>query len=203
MPNEPTNKPSLSSSKTIQSLRKKLDGLLESRRTAKALHKTHVAALTTAEDELTFADEAHQLAQDVARAIQEHCHAQIAAVVSRCLEAVFPDNPYEFVLHFERRANRTECRLSFVRNGLEVDPTSASGGGVVDVACFALRLAALMLSRPPKRRLVVLDEPFKFVSREYLENVRLMLETLAEEMQVQFIMVTHIEELQTGKVITL
>jgi len=35
------------------------------------------------------------------------------------------------------------------------------GGGVIDVASLALRLACILLSRPPRRRLVVLDEPFK------------------------------------------
>ena len=163
-------------------------------------YKKAVALLTQAEDELTETHEALEVTQHVAEAIQENAHKQIAAVVSRCLEAVF-DEPYEFEIIFERKRNRTEARLVFVREGLEVDPMSASGGGVVDVACFALRLACLMLSRPPKRRLVVLDEPFKFVSAGYRDNVRTMLETLAEEMQVQFIMVTHIEELQTGKVI--
>jgi DNA repair exonuclease SbcCD ATPase subunit len=84
---------------------------------------------------------------------------------------------------------------------MEVDPMAAAGGGVVDVAAFALRLACLMLHRPAVRRTVVLDEPFKFVSADRRGYVRQMLEDLAEELNVQFIMVTHIEELKTGHVI--
>jgi ABC-type molybdenum transport system ATPase subunit/photorepair protein PhrA len=76
-------------------------------------------------------------------------------------------------------------------------------GGVVDVASFVLRLSCLMLSKPPLRRLIVLDEPFKFVSVEYRDNVRAMLEKLAKDFKIQFIMVTHIEELITGKVVRL
>jgi len=86
---------------------------------------------------------------------------------------------------------------------VEVDPLSASGGGVVDVAAFALRLSCLCLSKPKRRHLLVLDEPFKFVSEEYRHRIRGMMEKLSEEMGVQIIMVTHIKELETGKVIRL
>ena len=80
---------------------------------------------------------------------------------------------------------------------------SASGGGVVDVAAFALRLSCLMLSKPPLRRLLVLDEPFKFVSAEHRDRIQTLLRTLAEEMRIQILMVTHIEQLVTGDVLEL
>jgi ABC-type molybdenum transport system ATPase subunit/photorepair protein PhrA len=76
-------------------------------------------------------------------------------------------------------------------------------GGVVDVAAFVLRLSCLMLSKPAVRRIIVLDEPFKFVSIEYRDNVRMMLEKLSSDFDIQFIMVTHIEELVTGKEVQL
>jgi len=82
---------------------------------------------------------------------------------------------------------------------------TAAGGGVVDVAAFALRLSCLMLSKPPLRRILILDEPFKYVSerRGYRERVRQLLESLAEEMGIQILMVTHIEALQTGDIVEL
>lgn len=145
-------------------------------------------------------EEAQSILQHIATTIQEQAHSKIASVVTRCLEAVF-DDPYEFQITFERKRGKTEAVLSFVRDGQQVHPLSASGGGVVDVAAFALRLACLMLSVPRKRRTLVLDEPFKFVSKEYRHRIRELLETLAEEMDVQFIMVTHIPELECGKVV--
>ncbi len=114
---------------------------------------------------------------------------------------MFGDEAYEFKILFERKRGRTEATLRFVRNGLEVDPLSASGGGIVDVAAFALRVACLMLHRPRLSKLVVLDEPFKFVSKEYRDNVRSMLEELAKDLGLQILLVTHIDELETGKVI--
>ena len=160
------------------------------------------ANMVRAEDGLCYAEEAQQILQAVVQTVQREIHTRVASVVCRCLEAVF-DEPYEFRIHFERKRGQTEARLVFVRDGAEIDPISASGGGVVDVASFALRLACLMLTRPPVRRLVVLDEPFKFVSKGYRPAVRAMLETLSTEMGVQFVVVTHIDELRTGTVIDL
>jgi len=45
------------------------------------------------------------------------------------------------------------------------------------------------------------DEPFKFVSAGYRDGVRAMLQMLAAELGIQFIMVTHIPELRCGKII--
>jgi DNA repair exonuclease SbcCD ATPase subunit len=146
--------------------------------------------------------EAQELAQQVAQQVQQQAHDQIASVVSQCLEAVF-DEPYTFKIHFDRKRGRTEARLVFERDGLEVDPLTAAGGGVVDVAAFALRLSCLMLAQPPLRKLLALDEPFRFVSAEYLPRVRQLLEKLAEDTGVQFVIITHIEELKTGTVIEL
>lgn len=58
-----------------------------------------------------------------------------------------------------------------------------------------------MLSNPPRRKLLVLDEPFRHLSSSYRPRVRAMLEALAEEFSVQIVMVTHAAELACGKVI--
>lgn len=142
--------------------------------------------------------------QNIAQNVQQQAHKQIASVVTRCLRAVF-DHPYKFRIAFERKRGKTEARLTFVRGQLELEPLDGCGGGVVDVAAFALRLACLMLRRPKGRRLLVLDEPFRFLSerRDYRNRVRDLLLALAEEMQVQFVLVTHDSALEVGKVVEL
>lgn len=157
-------------------------------------------ALAAETDQHAALTEAVACVQAVAHVVQQETHTAIASVVTRCLQAVFPD-PYEFQILFEERRGRTEARLVFVRDGEAVSPLDSSGGGVVDVAAFALRLACLMLAQPARRRLVVLDEPFKFVSADYLPAVRQLLEDLAAELGVQFVMVTHLEELCCGKIV--
>ena len=150
---------------------------------------------------LTTYQKAHQILQDTAHALQQEAHHRIASVVSRCLELF--DEPYTFDVRFEKKKHKTEAVLQFVREGVECDPLSAAGGGCVDVAAFALRLACLVLHKPALRPVVVLDEPFRFVSPHYLPRVKNLLETISQEMGVQIIMVTNIPALQAGKVVEL
>ncbi len=158
--------------------------------------------LEVAESNVEATVAAQEAVQHIAREIQQQAHQRIASVVTRCLQTIFDDS-YELKIDFERKRGKTEARISFVKNGLEVDPLTASGGGVVDVAAFALRLACLSMSRPPLRRVVLLDEPFRFVSAEYRRRIRMLLEMLAKEMGIQFVMVTHFQDLRMGEVIEL
>ena len=158
--------------------------------------------LREGERDVDAVEETQTIAQTIAQNIQEQVHSKIAGVVSRCLSAVF-EEPYEFKINFERKRGRTEAQLIFEREGMQIDPMTASGGGPVDLAAFALRLSCMMLARPQLRRVLIMDEPFKSPSPHYREKVKMLMETLSKEMGVQFIMVTNIMELVAGDVIDL
>lgn len=183
-------------------LRREVDSKAADFRAATTTFERERKELIAAEDRVVDCEEAQKIAQLVAQTVQQQAHKRISSVVSRCLSIVF-DEPYEFKIIFEQKRGRTEARLVFIKDEQEVDPMSASGGGVVDVASFALRLSCILLSKPAVRRLMVMDEPFKFVSASYQPRVRAMLEQLSEELKVQFVYVTHVELLKTGKVIEL
>lgn len=178
-------------------------GRIRSRLTlAQAALRKETQELSKATTGLRQAQDAREMLQHLAQAVQQQAHERISRVVSSCLSAVF-DRPYEFRIQFERKRGRTEARLLFVRDGLEVSPLDAAGGGMIDVAAFALRVACLVLHRPKLSRVVILDEPFRFVSEQYQGNVRSMLEQLSREMKIQIIFITHNTDLVTGKVISL
>lgn len=159
-------------------------------------------ALSRVREQLACAEEAQRIIQLVAQDVEQRAHGRIASLVSRCLKAVFgEEDAYEFRIAFERKRGRTEARLYLARGSLEVEPTEASGGGVVDVTALALRIACLMLSRPARRRLLVLDEPLKHLSVEYIPAARELLLALSGELGLQVLMVTHNRELQVGNVI--
>jgi len=146
---------------------------------------------------------AQQIVQEVAQQVQQAAHDRIASVVTQCLQAVF-DEPYTFRIDFERKRGRTEARLLFVRGKLEIDPLDAAGGGVIDVAAFALRVACLILSRPQLRRVLILDEPFAHVKPPEVLGPRIceMLEMLSREFDIQFIIIPSIEQFyQIGKAV--
>ncbi len=186
----------------IAQFRSRLNRKLSERSLAVAQVEGEVKALSDALGREQAILDAQKLIQEVAEKVQEAAIKRISSVVSRCLEAVFGEDAYKFVIRFKQQRGKTEASLNFVRDGLEIeDPQEATGGGVIDVAAFSLRLAALMLSMPVKRRLLVLDEAFRFVSVGYRPAIRELLETLAEEMGIQFLIVTHSAELVCGKVI--
>lgn len=157
-------------------------------------------SLASATKKLKQTQDAQEILQHLSQAVQEQVHAKISDVVSSCLSSVF-DDPYSFKIEFERKRGRTEAHLRFLRRKLDVDPLTASGGGMVDVAAFALRAACLVLHRPRLSRVVVFDEPFKNVSAQYQDNVRQMMEQISKDMGIQIIMITHNEAYATGKVI--
>lgn len=157
--------------------------------------------LAQAEKDERAAFQASDIIQKTGQAVQEKAHSQIAAVVTKCLQAVFGPDAYEFKIEFLRKRGKTEAQMSFWREGRKVNPLRAAGGGVVDVAAFALRIACLMLTKPPVRRLVIADEPFKHVAKNNRGRVAELVQTLSQELGIQFIIVTHDAEFQIGKVI--
>ena len=140
--------------------------------------------------------------QKVAQTVQQQVHRQVASVVTRCLAAVF-DKPYAFEIEFARKRGRTEAALWLVRDGKKYDPKDGVGGGVRDVAALGLRLAKLLLELPRRRRLLVLDEPFRNLSKKYRPKMVALLNSLSRELGVQFVIVTHESEYVIGKVVEL
>ena len=164
-------------------------------------------ALADARDELDAVQAAQQALQAIAEAIQQRASGRIADVATRALAAVF-DEPYEVQIRFEQKRGKTEARIVFVRDGLELsDPMNEAGGGCVEIAAFALRLAALVLSKPRRRKLLVLDEPFRSIrGKDNRQRVRGLLQALADEFKVQFVLNIDADaypEFLLGKVVEL
>ena len=136
----------------------------------------------------------HEQAKEIIRSVglstQSQLQISISDITSLALEAVFPD-PYELKVEFLQRRNKTECDLYFEREGNRIDPMTASGVGAVDVASFALRIASWSMMQPHTRNVIILDEPFRFLSENYQEQASLMLKELSTKLGIQFILVTH------------
>ncbi len=184
--------------------RRRLNALMELRRRHLAAAEDASSRAGRLRGRVGAVEEARGVVQRVAQALQRRAHEGIAAVVNRCLEAVF-DDPYRFELRFDRSRGRTECRAVFSRDGTELDdPLNEVGGGVVDVAALAIRLAVLTLARPRPRRFLALDEPFKNVrGGRNRARVRELLEALAGEFGVQMLVSTDILEFRLGTVVEL
>lgn len=135
-------------------------------------------------------EKAQTIIQVVAQQTQSQLEYHISELATLAMEAVFPD-PYKLDLAFELRRNKTEADITFVRNKEKVDPLSASGGGVVDIAALAMRVSLWSLRRPRTRNVLILDEPLRFLSRELQLKASLMLKQISKKLGLQLIIVTH------------
>jgi len=161
-----------------------------------------VTNLTEAEEtfeELQTSLEQHEQAREVVKQAglktQQALAFHISDITSLALQAVFSD-PYNLSVNFVQRRNKTECDLLFERNGEEVDPMDASGGGAVDVAAFALRVASWSMQAPRTTNCIVLDEPMRFLSTDLQPKASEMMQQLSKKLKLQFLIITH-EELLT------
>lgn len=171
-------------------------------KTAKEILRKQKKQKEEARRKLETGIEAQKVIQSAASTLQEQVHSGISSVVSKCLSMIF-DRPYLFKIRFDKKRGKTEAKMNFIdqETGEEIDPTSETGGGVVDVAAFAIRLAAMLMMRPSPRKVLFLDEPLKFLSKNYRPRVRHLLESLSVDLGIQIIMITHDEELISGKVV--
>lgn len=151
--------------------------------------------LEACENKIMLVQEAQAFLQKVAQDTQSQLKFQIEDIVNLALETCFPAE-YEFKLDFNISRGRTDASLVFKsqKTGRIVDPMNASGGGVVDLTAFALRIAAFALERGADN-VIILDEPFRFISRDLQARAGELLEKLSEKLKLQIIMVTHINDM--------
>lgn len=151
--------------------------------------------LATISQEQEDISRALEIIQQVAKLTQQQLEIHISELVSLALEAVF-SNPYKMVLKFETRRNRSEADLLFQdETGNLLSPMEAVGGGVVDVAALALRIALWSLKRPRPRAVMIMDEPLRFLSSDLQDQASRMLKEISSKIGIQFLVVTHAQNL--------
>ena len=139
-------------------------------------------------------EEAQMIIQTVAQLTQQQLEYHVAELVTLAMAAVF-DNPYSLSVDFVQRRGRTETDLQFVRDDQSIDPLTASGGGAVDVASFALRVALWSLAVSRTSATLVLDEPLKWLKGGSLPTKgALMIKEISERLGIQIIMISHIPD---------
>lgn len=188
----------------LYKIRKQTDQLLSKREFVTKQLSLEKLTLEETKQSLEHKIEAQQNLQSIAEAFQAKVHSKISSGVTRALKTVFGPNSYEFKIEFKRARGKTEAKLKFLKNGEEFDPKEEDAGGAIDVAAFALKVSCLMLTRPRLRRLIVSDEPFKYVNGEvYQERLAEFIQILAKEKNIQFVIVSDDSWLKIGRTVEL
>jgi len=133
--------------------------------------------------------------QEVALKTQEEIQYHICSIVNLALLGVFEED-YEFEVIFETKRSQTEASFQLRKGNVVVDPYKASGGGVVDIIAFALRISLWTLNTQRTRNTLVFDEPFRFVAADRQTKVAEMIHQISEKLNLQLIIVTHEKELK-------
>ena len=141
--------------------------------------------------------EARALMMAAAQATQKNLEFHINSLVSMALASVFEEEPYQFQLEFVQKRGKTEADVWFVRNGEKMKPIDAAGGGAVDVADLAARIAFWSLTKKT-RPFFLLDEPMRNLNEGRQERALDMLKMLSEKSNIQIVMVSHIKKLIIG-----
>ncbi len=142
------------------------------------------------EKELNIVLRSENVVIDVSKKIQEDLCFSIEEIVNMILRSCFD---YYFAIDFVVKRGKTEIDMYIQgEDGDKIYPMDSSGGGVVDLISFGLRIALWALSGN-KENLIILDEPFKYLSRDLLPKVSEMFKELNKKLGFQIIVVTHSE----------
>lgn len=138
-------------------------------------------------------EKAQILLQTVAQETQQTFKVHLEDIVQTALDTCFPGE-YTFVVEFLLKRGSTVCDI-FLQdaNGFRTNPLGGSGGGVVDIISLSLRLAIWTLTKPDN--VLVLDEPFKWLSAGLRPLAGEFISTLSSKLGMQIIMVTHDESM--------
>ena len=164
--------------------------------------------LNAAEKELKSLTCKHQLATKAVSLHAEECNVlrvvgellqqkikeRVEKLVTMVLRGIFgPD--YRFFLDIDHKRGQAVAtpmiEFPFKGEMICAEVRDAKGGGIVNVTAFVLQVVVLSLSRPRLAKVMILDEVFKNVSREYLPKVAELLGTLSRITKIQFVLVTH------------
>jgi len=174
----------------VQEMRRKLEQAKGQKLQVESEINRNSKALKEQKTNLLQYEKAREIIKEVGLKTQEQLQFHISDITSLALESVFPE-PYKLELEFIQRRNKTECDIYFSRYGQKVDPLSASGGGAVDIASFALRIASWSLQSSDFNNTIILDEPMRFVSEDYQDKAANMIKEVSRKLGIQFIIITH------------
>lgn len=123
---------------------------------------------------------------------------QIETLVTKCLQYVF-ENDIEFLIELDELRGKANAEFYVINSTddmvIKTKPELSRGGGVVDIISLALRIAFLQIHKPRIEGPLILDEPAKHLSEEYVFNVGDFLKQTSEMFNRQIIIVTHNQHL--------
>lgn len=151
-------------------------------------------ALKTINENIDLLEKTNILLQKTSKFAREQAKKQIEGLVTNCLQYIF-NSDIEFKIEIDELYGKPNAEFYVITKYedqmIKTKPQQSRGGGIVDIISLALRIAFLQLHMPKVEGPLILDEPAKHVSNEYIFNVAEFLKEVSEMFDRQIIMVTH------------
>ena len=158
------------------------------------LKSTYEEDLANIIKEVDLLDQVMVLFQKTSEYARSQAKNQIENLVTKCLQYVFESN-IEFRIEIEELRNKANAEFYVINDNpdffLKTKPEQSRGGGIVDIVSLALRISFMQTHKPTIEGPLILDEPAKHVSEDYIYNVGDFLRQSSTVFNRQIIMVTH------------
>lgn len=139
-------------------------------------------------------EEAREIMSMVGILSQTKTKQVIEELVTDVVQGVFgPD--YKFIIEDVVARNKPEMNFYVEKAGKKRDLKHEKGGSVCVLVAFALRVILCAIAARKIRPTIVLDEPLKDSSKDKLAYLGAMVKQVSELLTMQFIIITHEEEL--------
>ena len=115
------------------------------------------------------------------------------SLVTEALSSIF-EKDIRFKINLYSYRNEPAIDVSVIENDLEIDPQKSCGGGLNDIISFVIKIIFIHLKKSSK--IIILDEPLKFLSRDYIEQSSNFIRDISKRMNVQIILVSHKPDLE-------
>lgn len=168
----------------------------------KTLKDDRKAQIDQNKSKLDVLEKRAQLLGDVNKLLQQcnvtsrdYVKEEVEKLTTQALQSIFEDPKLAFTINFVSKRNQIEAEFLLSRGGQgsNDDILYTYGGGIVDVVSISLRiiLSQLLQLKGP----LILDEPGKNISAQFIENFGRFLDEVSRAFNRQIILVTHNERL--------
>lgn len=155
-----------------------------------------------------FENEEHQLElikkcqiflQGIAEKVQNSAKLQIEQIVQATLDVCFPGQ-FKFDITFIPARGKTNVEISLIEDGEKINPMLATGGSLIDIISFGLRMAVLSVRMQdkdsPVDNVLLMDEPFKFLDSHRQIVIAHLLKDMCQTLGIQIVIITHRQEIE-------
>lgn len=165
------------------------------------LQRERQERLAEAEKQRDVFERVKVLLQESAEHARLQAKAQLEGLVTNALQYVFGPL-FRFEIDLSDHGGKPVAEFFVVTDWdgtpVKTKPQEARGGGIVDITSLALRVAMIETFRPRPEGPLILDEPGKHISAEYVIPMLEFLKSTTEMFGRQVILITHNKHLTEG-----